>query len=163
LHAQTPAIVLGRAAFDAEVSTQAMAFVAGRHLTYFRPGFYVRHLVPTGTGLKAWLFAAIKLTAPQFPVTPDIAGPVGEATTAMTQDFQGVQKEMLASAVSKLLQAGTQLDLKKWVASIDLSADRAGFLLAHDLQLATEVIRATEESASIPTKERMKELVLFGV
>ena len=45
-----------------------MAFVAGRHLTYFRPGYYVRHLVPTGTGLKAWLFAAIKLSVPQFPV-----------------------------------------------------------------------------------------------
>src|SRR5262249_36660610 len=111
LHAHTPAIVLGRAAFEAEVTTQSMAFVAGRHLTYFRPGFYVRHLVPTGTGLKAWLFAAIKLTAPQFPITPDISGQVTEAITAMGQDFQGVQKEMLASAVSKLLQAGSQLDL----------------------------------------------------
>src|SRR5262249_34905582 len=37
LHARTPAIVLGRAAFDSQVPTQSMAFVAGRHLTYFRP------------------------------------------------------------------------------------------------------------------------------
>ncbi len=51
----------------AGLPTQAMAFVAGRHLTYFRPGFYVRHLVPTGTGLKAWLFAAIKLSVPAVP------------------------------------------------------------------------------------------------
>ena len=163
LHAQTPAIVLGRAAFDANVPTQSMAFVAGRHLTYFRPGFYVRHLVPTGTGLKAWLFAAIKSSVPQFPVAPDLQGQVAEAMQAMSVDFQGMQKEMLASAVSKLLQAGTQLDLKKWVASIDLTADRAGFLLAHDLLMATEVIRATEDAASIPAKERMKELVLFSV
>jgi hypothetical protein len=49
------------------------------------------------------------------------------------------------------------------VAGIDLTADRAGFLLAHDLGVATEVMRATEDAASVPSKERMKEIVLFGV
>jgi hypothetical protein len=44
-----------------------------------------------------------------------------------------------------------------------MTADRAGFILAHDLTMATEVMRATEDAASIPAKERMKELVLFGV
>ena len=145
VHARTPAIVLGQAAFDNAVPNQSLAFIAGRHLTYFRPGFYVRHLVPTGTGLKAWLFAAIKLCVPQFPVSPDLEGQVerGDARR-WRQDFAGAEKDKLASAVSKLLQAGGALDLKKWVAAIDLTADRVGFLLAHDLQLATEVIRSTE-------------------
>ncbi len=163
LHAHTPAVVLGRAAFEAQVAPQAMAFVAGRHLAYFRPGYYVRHLVPTGTGLKAWLFAAIKMSVPQFPVTADLQGQVTEAMTAMQADFQGIQREKLASLVSKLLQAGGALDLKKWVAAIDLTADRAGFLLAHDLGNATEVMRATEDGASVPVKDRMRELVLFSV
>ncbi|HEY1955683.1 MAG TPA: tetratricopeptide repeat protein [Polyangiaceae bacterium] len=163
IHAHSPAIVLGRAAFEAQVPTQSMAFVAGRHLTYYRQGYYVRHLVPTGTGLKAWLFAAIKTCVPQFPVSADLVGPVDEAMTAMRPDFQGVQKERLASLVSKLIQTGASLDLKKWVASVDLTADRIGFLLAHDLQMATEVIRATEEGASVPGKERVKEAVLFSV
>ena len=163
LHAHTPAVVLGRAAFEAQVTPQAMAFVAGRHLAYFRPGYYVRHLVPTGTGLKAWLFAAIKLSVPQFPVTPDLQGQVSEAMAAMQTDFQGIQREKLASLVSKLLQAGGALDLKKWVAAIDLTADRAGFVLAHDLGSAAEVMRATEEGSSVPVKDRMKELVLFSV
>jgi serine/threonine protein kinase/lipopolysaccharide biosynthesis regulator YciM len=163
LHAQTPGIVLGQASFDAQVSTQALAFVAGRHLTYFRPGYYVRHLVPTGTGLKAWLFAAIKLSAPQFPIAPDLEGQVDDAMQQMTADFQGVQRELLASQVSKLLQSGTTIDLKKWVASIDLTADRAGFLLSHDLQIATDVMRATDEAASVPSQDRMKEVILFSV
>lgn len=163
IHARTPSIVLGRAAFDGNVPTQALAFVAGRHMTYFRPGFYVRHLVPTGTGLKAWLFAAIKLCVPQFPVAADLAGQVNEAMLAMSQDFVGTEKEKLASAVSKLMQAGGALDLKKWVAGIDLTADRAGAVLAHDLQIATEVLRAQEEGSSVPVKERMKEIVLFAI
>ena len=41
--------------------------------------------------------------------------------------------------------------------------DRVGFLLAHDLQLATEVIRSTEEATSVAVKERMKDIVLFSV
>lgn len=163
VHARTPAIVLGQAAFDNTISNQSLAFLAGRHLTSFRPGFYVRHLVPTGTGLKAWLFAAIKLCVPQFPVSADIAGQVNEAMAAMEQDFGGAEKEKLASVVSKLLQAGGALDLKKWVASIDLTADRVGFLLAHDLQTTTEVIRSTEEASSVAVKERMKDVVLFSV
>lgn len=163
VHARTPAIVLGRAAFEQNVPTQQLAFVAGRHMAYFRPGFYVRHLVPTGTGLKAWLFAAIKLCVPQFPVSGDLQGQVTEAMQAMTQDFHGAEKDKLASVVSKLLQAGGALDLKKWVAAIDLTADRVGFLLAHDLQVSTEVIRSTEEASSVPVKERMKDIVLFSV
>ncbi len=163
LHAHQPSIVLGRAAFEVQATTQQMAFVAGRHLTYFRPGYYVRHLVPTGTGLKAWLFAAIKLVVPQFPVSPDLQGQVNEAMGAMAQDFVGVQRERLASLVSKLLQAGGALDLKRWVASVDLTADRSGFLLSHDLSVATEMVRATEEGSAVPVKERMKEVVLFSV
>ena len=90
------------------------------------------------------------MSVPQFPVTPDLQGPVAEAMAAMQKDFQGVQREKLASLVSKLLQAGGALDLKKWVAAIDLTADRAGFVLAHDPACATEVMRATEEGASVP-------------
>jgi tetratricopeptide (TPR) repeat protein len=163
LHAHTPAILLGRAAFESVVPTQSLAFVAGRHVTYFRPGFYVRHLVPTGTGLKAWLFAAIKLCVPQFPVAPDVHGQVADAMSLMGREFQGVQREILASLVSKVLQSGGAIDLKKWVSAIDLTADRAGFVLAHDLTVATEVMRATEDASSVPSKERVKEVTLFSV
>ncbi len=163
VHAQVPSILLGRAAFERVVPNQSLAFVAARHLAYFRPGYYVRHLVPTGTGLKAWLFAAIKLCVPQFPIAPDLQGQVNEALAFMTSDFQGVTREMLASTVSKLLQSGGAIDLKKWVVGIDLTADRAGFLLAHDLGVATQVMRATEDAASVPSKERGKEIVLFSV
>ena len=163
LHAHTPAIVLGVAAFERNVPAQSLAFVAGRHGTYFRPGYYVRHLVPTGTGLKAWLFAAIRLCVPNFPIGPDLQGQVEEALVAMVPDFQGTRKELLASTVTKLLQSGGALDLKKWVAAIDLTADRAGFLLAHDLAVACEVIRATDDASSVPSKERVKEVVLYSI
>lgn len=164
LHAYAPSVVLGMAALSADVPQQAAAFIAARHLTYFRPGLYVRHLVPSGTGLKSWLFAAIKMNVPQFPVAPDIEGPVQEARQALESALKGQARDHLQRIVSKLLQGGGALDLKKWVAAVDLTADRAGLLVAHDLETAVEIIRASDESSSVvPNQERLKELVLFSV
>jgi tetratricopeptide (TPR) repeat protein len=163
LHAHTPAIVLGASAFAEDIPAQSLAFVTGRHVTYFRPGYYVRHLVPTGTGLKGWLFAAIKLCVPQFPIAQEVQGQVNEALAHLSRDFTGMQREILASLVSKLLQSGGAIDLKKWVAAIDLTADRAGFLVSHDLAIATDVIRATEDASSVSSKDRVKEAVLYSI
>ena len=164
LHAQYPSVVLGHAALAMDVPPQTAAFIVARHLVYYRPGFYVRHLVPTGTGLKAWLFAAIKLISPQFPVSPDIEGQVKENVEALSKGVTGPAREQLASLVTKLLQGAGSLDLKRWVAAIDLTADRAGFLVAHDLEVANEVIEASgEDASSVPVKERQKDLLLFSV
>jgi hypothetical protein len=123
----------------------------------------VRHLVPTGTGLKGWLFAAVKHCVPQFPIAQDVQGQVNEALGYIVDDFQGVSRELLASTVSKLLQSGGSIDLKKWVAAIDLTADRAGLLLAHDLAMTADVIRATEDAAGVAAEERVKEAVLYSI
>ena len=128
LHAYRPGLVLGMAALAADVPPQAAAFIAGRHLSYYRPGLYVRQIVPSGTGLKSWLFAAIKMIAPQFPIAAELEGPVNEAYAALEANLQGAGRDQLARIVSKLLQSGAALDLKRWMAGVDLTADRAGFV-----------------------------------
>jgi tetratricopeptide (TPR) repeat protein len=163
LHALQPSVVLGHSALAAEIAPQAAAFIVARHLCYYRPGFYVRHLVPTGTGLKAWLFAAIKMISPGFPIQPELENPMRESLAALERGIVGPTRERLASLVAKLLASGGALDLKRWVAAVDLTADRAGFLLAHDLQVAGEIVKASGDDASaVPVKERLKELILFA-
>ncbi|MCA9624499.1 MAG: tetratricopeptide repeat protein, partial [Myxococcales bacterium] len=163
LHAQPPCIVLGATALAAELPTQAAAFVAARHLTYYREGLYIRHLVPTGTGMRAWLFGAIRLIHEAFPVAEELETLVTENLASLRQTLSGPSREQLSSAVSKLLQSGA-IDLKKWVAGVDLSADRAGFLVAHDLEVACEMIKASDEgAAAISHRDRIKELTLFSV
>ncbi len=163
LHAHTPAIVLGAAALAAELPAQAAAFIAARHLTYYRPGLYLRHLVPTGTGLRAWLFAAIKLITPAFPIAKELEGQVKENLAVIEPTVTGQARELLASVVTKLLTAGA-IDLKKWVAAVDLSADRAGFVVANDLELCNEMIKAADDASSaVPQKDRLKELGLYAV
>jgi tetratricopeptide (TPR) repeat protein len=164
LFARQPSLTLGATALRPDVPLRPAAFIAGQKLAFMRPGSYVRHVLATGTALKSWLFAAIKLTAPQFPVAAELAGAVAEAMQALDAGIQGPARDQLTRVVAKLLQSGTALDLKRWVAGIDLTADRAGFLLAHDLETAVAVVRATEDpSAVVSQDERFQELLLFSV
>ncbi len=164
LHARTPAIGLGRVAMSDKVPPQAAAFIAARHLSYTRPGFYLRQLLTSATGLKAWLFAAIKLISPQFPISADIEGPVRESMSALDSALRGNSRDDLARIVSTLLRDGAALDLRKWVMAVDYSADRAGFVLAHDLDTAAQIIKASDESSSaVPGADRLRSLALFAV
>jgi len=155
---------LGRVAMSEKVPPQAAAFIAARHLTYFRPGFYVRQVLTSGAALRAWLFAAIKLISPQFPITPDIEGSVKEAYQSLDANLKGASRDELTRVVSTLLREGAALDLKRWVSGVDQTADRVGFVIAHDLDTAAQVIRASDESAaSVPNQERLKSLAVYSV
>jgi hypothetical protein len=157
-------IGLGRVAMSEKVPPQAAAFIAARHLTYFRPGFYVRQVLTSGAALRSWLFAAIKLISPQFPVAPDIEGSVMEAHHSLDANLRGNSRDELTRVVSTLLREGAALDLKRWVSGVDQTADRVGFAIAHDLDTAAQVIRASDEStASVPNQERLKSLAVFSV
>lgn len=164
LHTHPPSIVLGTSILGVALPPQAALFITARHLTYYRPGLYVRQLVPTTTGLKAWLFAAIRMMNPQFPVPGDIVGAVQEALGALTKGITGAQRDHLARVVSKLLQEGAALDLKKWTRAVDVTADRAGLLLADDLQTAVEMVRTSDPQSSVATiDERVEEIFRYSV
>lgn len=164
LHTFDPSIVLGKAALNAEIPNQAAAFIASRHLTYLRPGLYLRQLVGTGTGLKSWLFAAIKLTAPQFPIAAEMEGPIREALDALKSSLSATARDHLTRVVTKMLQTGAALDLKRWIAGVDLTADRAGFIMANDLDIAAEILEVSDDSASaVASDERYRELAVYSV
>lgn len=164
IFAREPCMTFGATGLREDVPLRPAAFIAAQKLAYLRPGSYVRHILASGTALKSWLFAAIKLTAPQFPVAAELEGAVNDAMAALAAGIQGQARDQLTRVVAKLIQSGTSLDLKRWVGAIDLTADRAGFLLAHDLETAIEVIRASDPEASVVSREeRTKELVLFSV
>lgn len=163
LFTNPPALGLGKGAL-AGGPNQALAFVAGRQLAYFRGGHYLRHLVPTGSGLRAWLLAAIKTATPQFPVPGNMSGSVDECLQALRTHITGRNMEQLHSLVQKLLSAAPELDMKKWVAAVDLTADRVGFVLANDLEISAAVVKASpDDAAGVSQKERLKELYLYSV
>jgi hypothetical protein len=97
-------------------------------------------------------------------VPGDLAQPVTEALTAIDKKVMGPDRAQLTSVVNKLVQSAAEIDLKRWMAGIDHGADRVGFVLANDLEVATAVIRKSpEHDASVGTKDRLRELILYAI
>src|SRR6478735_3638555 len=164
LSTSPPSLLLGARAFSEDVTPVAAAFLAGRYLAYYLPGLYVRQLLPNMIALKAWLFAAIRLVKPKFPVAPDLEAPVQDASRALAELATGSRLEQLTHVVAKLLQDGASLDLKRWVQDVDLAADAIGFVLSNDLEVSIERVRALPQDAgSPPLATRIERLIAYSV
>ena len=124
LFTSPPAIGLGQGALHSDAPDQALAFLAGRQLSYFRPAHYLRQLLPTGSGLRAWVLGAIRQAHPHFPVPDALRGQVERCAAALSRTLHVPQQQTLVSLVEQLLREQPELDLKRWSLAVDLAADR---------------------------------------
>jgi hypothetical protein len=108
--------------------------------------------------------AAIRTVMPKFPVPPALEAHVKSCNTAIEKFLTGPQREGLRSLTQKLLGTAPELDMKRWLAGVDLTADRVGLIVSNDLKLANAVITASpEESSTISNKERERELLRYSI
>jgi len=158
-------IALGAGAFGAELPLVTTSFVAGRSLTYFVPGFFLRQVLSNTTALKSWVFAAIRLVKPKFPVTIELEPIVHQASKELAlTPLLARQREQLTDVVSKLLRSTESLDLKKWAHSVDYAADRAGLVMCQDLEQAVSLIKAIPaEEGAPPVNLRIEKLITYSV
>lgn len=160
----SPAVVLGAGAFAEGMGPLEAAFIAGQELTHSLPGLRLRTLLPNLTGLKSWLLGAVRLLKPKFPVASELEGSVAEAAGVLAHAASGEYRERLVHIVSKLLQDGASLDLKRWVRSVDQAADRAGLLLAGDLEASVTMIRnEPARQGSSESVARARDVLVYSV
>jgi len=162
LPTRPPAIGLGQAA-ERGGPAKALAFVAGRHLSYHRPGAIVRQLVPGVTGLRGWLLAAVKAVVPRFPIPADLEQSVAEHLGHVQGTLRGSTHDQLRSFVEQLLDE-PEIDVRRWIEGVDLTADRLGLALADDLGYAAALVKASpEDVAIVPRKTRLEQLHAYAV
>ncbi|CAN5924471.1 hypothetical protein BH11MYX4_BH11MYX4_25660 [soil metagenome] len=128
------------------MTVQQLAFLAGRHLTYYRPEHYALVFFPTLAELSALVLASVRLVIPCISVPPS---PDGDSR--VTADLEGrlpdAAKERLEEAVARLDARGGRLDLLAWIRHVELTSARAGLLLAGDLRVPLRML--AEETRSI--------------
>jgi hypothetical protein len=162
LNSSPPGIVMGVSAMQ-QLPSQTAAFIAARQLANYRPGFLLRHVLSNLPVLKAWLFAAFRACSPNFPVGQELEGPVMEAKAALDQHLTPETRDRLVEVVSRMLQGSPSIDLKAWVAGVDLTADRVGFLIANDLRSVIDIVKTVEDPSAPSRERRMQELILYAV
>jgi tetratricopeptide (TPR) repeat protein len=162
LNSNPPSIVMGLSALQ-QLPAQTAAFIAARQLANYRPGFLLRHVLPSIPMLKAWLFAAFKVCSPHFPISAELEPMVAEGKAALERYLPAHGRDRLVEAVARLIQSSPALDLKDWVMGVDLTADRIGLVVANDLKSVTDIIKTVEDPTAPPRERRLQELILFAI
>lgn len=141
------------------MTVQQLAFIAGRHLTYYLPEHYPLVFFPTVSDLSALVLSAVRLVIPGISVPPpsesggaiDFAGKLGDE-----------QKKLLEDAVARLDARGGKLDLLAFVRSVELTAARAGLLLAGDLRTVMRIVKdETRAIGELTTEAKRGDLLSF--
>jgi len=156
--ATAPQVAVGRDVLHG-IPVQELAFLAARHLAYFRPEHRTLVFFPTLDDLLVLFLAAVSLAMPS-------AGPGGGAVAAMRAALErhvtAGARVGLGAAVARLDARGGTADLAAWVRGVEFTAGRAGLLLAGDLAVALGRVGAeARDVGGMTPEERRLDLLSF--
>ncbi|KAB2911170.1 MAG: tetratricopeptide repeat protein, partial [Kofleriaceae bacterium] len=142
-----------------------IAFLSARRLTFMRPEYYLKLLLPTNTELKVAFLSAIHLVRRDFPLPQDVAQVVTQQYTPEIQKrLNPAVYEQLAAVVQRFIQAAPKVDLATWGHAVDGTSHRAGFVVCGDLEVASRMVSAEPVTVGGPqVKDKIKELVLYSI
>jgi golgin subfamily B member 1 len=159
LAAPTPSIALGPNVLSGQ-SAKDLAFLAGNHLTRYRPEYRVLSFYPTREDVTMLLFAAAQLGMPFGPAGSN--GSVASLRARLARHAGDRERAALADAVGRLDARGGQATIGAWMRSMELTAARAGLLLCGDLATAAALIGSDLCAAEEPAlAARRGDLVRF--
>ena len=145
-------------------SEREIAFLSARRLTFMRPEYYLKMLLPTNTELKVVVMSAIVMVQPRFPVPPDMVQLVQQYLPEMQKRMPPQVLEQLGAVVGRFIQAAPEINLAKWGHAVDAVSHRAGFVVCGDLEVAARMVSAEPVVVGGPqVKDKIKELVLYSI
>jgi hypothetical protein len=152
-----PALLQGK-------TEREVAFLSARKLTFMRPEYYLRMLLPTNTELKVAVLSAIMMVAPTFPVPAELAPTVEQYLRKMRKRMPPHALEQLGALVQRFIQTSPEINLAKWGHAVDAVSHRAGFVVCGDLETAARAVATEPVVVGGPTiKNKLKDLVLFSI
>jgi tetratricopeptide (TPR) repeat protein len=155
--------VLGKA------DERELAFEVGKRMAYLRPERFVTLAVGTLPKLEAAFAAAVLASGAR------LTGHDGQPYNPENDEAKKLAGQLVKQVPGPLLEQVGELSTKlagrvgngliaNWRAATDLTANRVGFILANDFEVAAKGI-ATEGASlsSMSVKERLRELLAYAV
>jgi hypothetical protein len=152
-----PATRLGRGALSGR-SPLELAFVAGRHLSWYREEHFIRLLVPSIPDLENLFLAALSIANAGIPMASGVRQRVAPLARAIEPLLEPAAVDRLRGHFLRFLEDGGRTNLQRWATAADRSAARAGLLLANDLS-AAHAIFESEDPATV--RDKMDDLIVF--
>jgi hypothetical protein len=120
------------------------AFLAGRHMTYYRGEFFARVLLPDVAELESLFLAALLLGNPALPIAEHLRSRVQPLGNAMSPLLEPRQLDELRRQYKAFAAGGGRTNLLAWGEGVDKTAARAGLLLCDDLATAAALLEREE-------------------
>jgi tetratricopeptide (TPR) repeat protein len=159
LQAARPSTQLGPSVLRG-LSAKDLAFLAGRHITYYRPEHHVLVYYPTRDELTNLLLATVQIAMPEQ--TQASAAPIRALHARISRRLTPEDRATIEAAVERLDARGGRAAIGAWMRSIELTAARVGLLLCGDLATSTAVLRSEPMSSdALPFEGRRADLVAF--
>ncbi len=137
-----------------------LAFVCGRHLTYYRGEHFIRTMYNSHTELRTLLLAAMRVVGMG-------GGDASVESTAkqLAKHMDQAHLDVLKQVVRKFVDAGGKADIKRWMQATEITALRAGLLLCDDVDTAVRMTQqiASESTADLAPRDKVKELVIYSI
>jgi tetratricopeptide (TPR) repeat protein len=134
------------------VPADVVAFMIGKRVFEVSPPLLARALCPSITELKALAQSAARIATDQTEP--------GDVPLKERLDRNAIAR--IAYAVNDAMSKTGKLDVMRWSQRADVSASRAGLLIAGDLEAARAAIAFEAQSPSdLSPREKMKELVVW--
>jgi tetratricopeptide (TPR) repeat protein len=137
-----------------------LAFVCGRHLTYYRGEHFIRTMYNSHTELRTLLLAAMRVVGMG-------GGDASVESTAkqLAKHMDQAHLDVLKQVVRKFVDAGGKADIKRWMQATEITALRAGLLLCDDVDTAVRMTQqiASESTADLASRDKVKELVIYSI
>jgi hypothetical protein len=141
-------------------SAQELAFMAGRHLAYYREELFVRQLFPSIPDLEDIFLAALSIGNPGLPLAAAVKTRVVPIAKAIEPILEPAAVDRLRGQFLRFVEEGGRTNLQRWASAVDRTASRTGLLLCNDLRQAESSI-ALEDPQHV--QERMDDLLEFTV
>ncbi len=160
-HTDPVAIRLGGRFFQ-ETGSKEIQYLVGRNLALLRPELALTQRL-SGQRLEAVLQAAISLSVDRFRFTADRAAIDTERKLldkALTQQARAA----LARVTSAYVQVATPNDLRNYLEGVELSAARAGALVAGDIEPVKKMVMAESGGGfRVPSRTKIRDLMVFAL
>jgi tetratricopeptide (TPR) repeat protein len=138
---EQPTVIAGGGVLRGK-SLSELAFLVGRHLSYYLPPHRLLLYYSSLEELSALFMAAVKVVLPAVPMPK----PLQEAAAPLLEELDarlGADARVeLTRAVQAFEASGTPADLARWVGDVERCATRTGLLLCGDLDVAVAVVNA---------------------
>ena len=162
MNIEPPAFIIGGDMMQGKTDRE-LAFAIGKNLCWARPEHYIGSAGFPTEVLKVFFMAMMHATNPALGLDRQL-GPSGPTVINEIQRIPGPILLETQKMMKQYLAQGRNPNLSAWLTAVDHTTSRMGLIICGDLHQAASAIKNdTNPVGKATVKEKIRELVLFGI